>query len=186
MREKLLLIAGILLVLYGAISLFGVGSTYYLLKPSLDSLPKDLESIFSAVDEAVDHAETAAREGISMLQSATELGEFSSSGWKPFGDIANSIRSMVSSVEKLEVDIQSFAAQVESTRNLVLGLSGQLRLVVNVAFVWLTIQQIVFIALGLGLLSIRRSTIRQIRLAEVVRRDDVRDLKRDERRADKD
>ncbi|MEM2094601.1 MAG: hypothetical protein QXI32_04830 [Candidatus Bathyarchaeia archaeon] len=161
MKDKLLLITGILLVFLGAIGLIGVGSAYFFLKPNLDNSVISLGNIVSAFYETINNAEAVADEGVVMLQKAAELGDISPE-LKPLADMADSIRSITSSVEKLKTNLQFHQDQLESARNLALGWLGQLRLAFNITFVWLIIQQVAFLALGLCLLSVRRSLAKSV------------------------
>ncbi len=172
MREKFLLVVGILLLLFGIVGIIGVASAYYYVKPYLDDLPRNLENVFSAAEKTINDVGIAVREGNSMLRVAAENLDFQILGWQPFRDLADSIRSLAPSMENLDSDIQIHSSQIAATKKLVLGQIGQSRLVFDLLFIWLTILHSLLMLIGVAFVSIRRQMLKQVQLIDVVRKHD--------------
>ena len=152
MKGRTIKVIGIIIIIFGVLSTVGVGVAYYLTKPIIDGLPSNIEQVFSVATGTVDDTHDAIKNSVLLLRDAADKADFTILWvYKPLGSIEDSLNSIISSVEKIEEDVIFYKNQMELIKTSMLSQIDQIRLVINGIFIFLIIQYMIFILIGLSL-----------------------------------
>jgi hypothetical protein len=159
MKNNYLLVAGVILVIFGVVGVVSVGIAYSNVKPLIDDFLVKSEQILSFAERNIVDGATILEDGADMLLTMSENIDFSLASWQAFEGFDEDLRALASNMNALGDDFDLYVDEIDEFKSEFQSRIGFIRLSINGAFILLMIQYAIFTIIGTSLLLIRQEII---------------------------
>jgi hypothetical protein len=158
-KNNFLLVAGVILVIFGVVGFVSVGIAYSNVKPLIDDFLIRSERVLSFAEQNIVDGSTVLNDGADMLLEMADNIDYSLSFWQQFEGFDEDLRALASKMDALGDDFDFYEDQVDELKNEFQSRVGFIRLSINGAFIFLVIQYATFTIIGTSLLLIRQEMV---------------------------
>lgn len=156
---NLLRIIGVMVVVFGLLSLGLNIYTYQRIKPEIKKLEPRLDEVHDKISAEMEHVSLLLDDGEKIMNEFAEKSDFNQNWWEPFVDIEKDIRLMADSLDKINSGLKTSQSDLDQVKEALKLQIGYLDSYLLITFMYSSFLHIVLVLIGVSLILIEGNLI---------------------------